>query len=200
MDARQLLDHVVGLLWPVFAEAADRLADPLATLEPLPDLPEPIAGRLLGPVALPQGGALLSLLTEVLGELDQGGPLRWHGWQREPAGDRGIALVLTEGEQRAVLALSPGPVIELTVTAGASIDGSASLDDWELRFSVATGPTWQASWSPGQASVAATGTADVTLTRRTAVSLGMSPGPGVTWSSLTAGLRVTPTEAAVWTP
>jgi hypothetical protein len=198
VDAQQLLDHVLALVWPVLADAADRLADPLATLEPVPDLPEPLAGRLLGPVALPQGGALLSLLRQVVGELDQGGPLRWHGWQGSPDAARGIALVVTEGDQRAVLALSPGPVVELAVVAGTNLGTSTSFADTELRVSVGTGPAWQASWSPGQAAVAATGTATVTLTRSKAVSLGASPGPGVTWSSLSAGLRVTPTNAAFW--
>ncbi len=69
----------------------DDLANPLAGLQPLADAGDPaLQGRLLDPLSPPPAGnALLTLLREIVGDLPDGSPLRWHGWEREPgAGQR----------------------------------------------------------------------------------------------------------------
>jgi hypothetical protein len=181
-------------------DAVDDLTQPLAGLQPVPNLGEPaLQGRLLDPLSPPPpGNALLTLLHEIVGDLPGGSALRWHGWEREPGAARGIALALTNGPARAVLALSPGPFVDLVVTPGANLSHSASSGVWQVTASVSTPSAWQAEWQPGQAGVVAVGTASVSLTRDAVVTLGVPPGPGVSWKRLSVGIKVSPgTPAAV---
>ena len=197
-DPGALLDSVAAQLWAVAQDAVADLTDPLDDLEPLADAGDPaLQGRLLDPLALPTGNALLALLDEVVEDLPDG-PVHWHGWERASGADRGVALVLTIGLDRATLALSPGPVIDLVVTPGAVLGHSAISGVWQVRADVTAPSGWQASWRPGEVPVAASGTATVSLTRADPVLLGPATGPSVSWKSLTASITASPGAPAAF--
>ncbi len=197
-DPGALLESLAGQLWAVAQDAVDDLTAPLAGLQPLPDAGDPaLQGRLLDPLALPTGNALLTLLGEMVDD-QPAGPVHWHGWERQPGAERGIALVLTMGLDRATLALSPGPVIDLVVTPGAVLSHSASSGAWLVGADVTAPTGWQASWRPGDPPVAASGTATVRLTRAAPVQLGPPTGPSVSWTSLTASVTASPGSATAF--
>ena len=197
MQPTDLLSHLSGLLWPAAERMVRTLRDPLAALVEEPGITDPaLQGRLLGALTgLPTTDPLMALLRSVVGDLPDG-PLRWHGWQRQAGAERGVALVLTEGGQRGVLALSPGPVVDVVVTAGADLDFVSPPGDWEVRVRVTTAQLWQATLTQGSPAAAATGTADVRLTRGP-VTVGVPTGPTASATGVTARLHTEPAQPAL---
>jgi len=195
VDPSQLLSNLADMLWPAGDELLSAAGN-LAALTPLADVGPELQDRLLTELpSPPSGGPVASLVGEVLGDL-RAGELRWHGWQTASA-DRGVALVLTQGSSRAVLALEPGPQLQIVVPAASSLRyrKPASLP-WEVQCDVTTTETWQASLGRGLPAAAATGSASLKAVRRTRVQVGDPPGPGASWSELSLRLDVTPSSPA----
>ncbi|CAA9334004.1 MAG: hypothetical protein AVDCRST_MAG34-567 [uncultured Nocardioidaceae bacterium] len=197
MQPTDLLSHLSGLLWPAAQRMVGTLRDPLAPLVEEPGVTDPaLQGRLLGRLTdLPTTDPLMALLRTLVGDLPDG-PLQWHGWQRGAGAERGVALVLTEGDQRGVLALSPGPVVDVVVIAGADLDYVGPPGDWEVRVRVTSAPGWQATLSQGSSAPVPTGTADVRLTRGP-VTVGVPPGPAASCTGLTARFHTEPAQPAL---
>jgi hypothetical protein len=188
----ELLDAVAVLLWRLAGDAVTRLTDPLGLgkLPPDPD-PGPVLGsRLLAAVALPAGGGpLADAVRTVLGDLGPGATIQLHGWQRDPGGARGIALVCGTGASRAVVAVVPGAP-ELDVVCTGKPDFKLENGDWQLELATDLPAVWDASIRPGAAPSVrqqTAGTVTLTLSRTTPVELGH---PGLALSGLAAKLVV----------
>ncbi|MFF0488754.1 DUF6603 domain-containing protein [Nocardia sp. NPDC004068] len=197
MDPKELASRVAGLLWGLADRSAASLGDVLGGLKAVAGETEPaLNGRLLEPLTeLPPRDSLLKLILDLLGDpTDAGAPVRAHGWRRADDVPPGIAFVLTKNGSRAVLAVSPGPVIDLVVTPNATLDHTALGPECDLRVEVSTPTAWTATFTPGGAAVTPTGTATVTIGRkRLALEAG---GPGVTTGRVEASLRVSPAAPA----
>ncbi|WP_067838804.1 DUF6603 domain-containing protein [Nocardia lijiangensis] len=194
MNPRELLDAVSPMLWRLVEDELAPLAPTLNPLQPLAGETEPVLqGRLLDPLpGLPQGGALLDLLHTIVPVLPP--ELRVHGWRRAPGAPHGLALVLTAAGGRAVLAFSPGPAVDVVVTAGTNATVSlTSTPEWDATVTVAAQSVWSATLTKGDpAPPAAAGTASLSVFRKQRLTLGAADGPGASTSRLETRLRVSP--------
>ncbi|MBP0455113.1 hypothetical protein J5Y04_37195 [Kitasatospora sp. RG8] len=200
MDPKTLLENVSGLLWHLADEAVRSLSDPLAGLTRLTGEHPALQDKLLEPLAaLPDRSALLALLRDVFGDVtDAGSPVRAHGWQHDAKSARGLALVLTDGASRAVVAVSPGPndsgpTIDVVVTPGAALQQTVSNGPWEVTAEIRTAQdAWVAAFFPGAAPVPPAGTARITA-RRGPFGIGPADGPHISMDALTVSLAASPT-------
>ncbi|MEV6427737.1 DUF6603 domain-containing protein [Nocardia sp. NPDC051463] len=195
MDPEELLAKVATLLWGLADGAVASLANaldlPVLTGEADPAL----SGKLLEPlVNLPDQHSLLKLVHDLVGNVsDAGSPLRAHGWKRSD-GTRGLAFVLTKNGSRGVLAVSPGPVIDLVVTPNAVLDHSVIGAEWDLTVSVRTDNAWTATFTPGGAAAAPAGTVTVTVGKKS-LTVGAG-GLGISTQRLAATLVASPATPA----
>ncbi|MFE7797450.1 DUF6603 domain-containing protein [Nocardia sp. NPDC057440] len=195
MDPEELLAQVATLLWGL----AEGAVTPLASALDLPVLAgetDPaLSGKLLEPLAnLPDQHSLLKLVHDLVGNIsDAGSPLRAHGWKRSD-GTRGLAFVLTKNGSRGVLAVSPGPVIDLVVTPNAVLDHSVIGAEWDLTVSIRTDNAWTATFTPGAAAAAPAGTVSLTVGKR-ALAVGAG-GLGISTQRVAATLVASPATAA----
>jgi hypothetical protein len=196
MDPRELMTRISVLLWALADSAAEALADPLAGLNELSGETEPaLRGKLLEPLTdLPNENALVRLVSDVLGNVtDEGSPVRAHGWRRE-AGVLGMALVATQGASRAVLAVSPGPVVDLVVTPGATLNMPIQHAPWTARIDIQTEDAWNASFTRGGATVTPVGSAAVTIARADRIVLGVEQGPHLAMEGIAATFTTSPAQ------
>ncbi|WP_052707070.1 DUF6603 domain-containing protein [Streptomyces rubellomurinus] len=200
MDPKTLLQNVSGLLWHLADAAVRSLTDPLAGLNKLTGQPPALQDRLLEPLAaLPDHDALLGLVRDLFGDVtDAGSPVRAHGWQRDAKSARGLALVLTEGAARAVVAATPGPsdsgpTIDVVVTPGADLRPTLGNAPWSVTVEIRTPQdAWVATYFPGATPEPPAGTATLTA-RRGAFGIGPADGPHVSMDALTVTLTASPT-------
>ncbi|MEV0034066.1 DUF6603 domain-containing protein [Nocardia sp. NPDC050793] len=194
MNPRELLDAVAPMLWQLVDDELAPLAPALNPLQPLAGETEPaLQGRLLDPLPeLPQGGALLDLLHAIVPVLPP--ELRVHGWRRAQGAPHGLALVLTHASGRAVLAFSPGKIIDVVVTAGTNAAVSlTSTAEWDATVTVAAQSVWNTTLTKGDpAPPAAVGTASLGVLRKRRLTMGAADGPGATTSRVETRLRVGP--------
>ncbi|WP_051022616.1 DUF6603 domain-containing protein [Nocardia pneumoniae] len=197
MDPKELLARVAGLLWGLADRSAASVADTVDALPELAGETEPaLRGKLLEPLAdLPRRESLLKLAHDLLGNpTDAGAPVRAHGWQRAQGARRGIAFVLAKNGARAVLAVSPGPVVDLVVTPNAALDHTVLGQELDLRLDVRTTGAWTASFAPGATAVAPNGEAHITVGKKQLTA--GSGGPGVSTGRVEAVMEVSTTVAA----
>ncbi|MEU0009359.1 DUF6603 domain-containing protein [Streptomyces sp. NPDC006314] len=191
MDSNTLLKTVSVLFWKLADDAARTLRHPLAGLKALTGEHSALQDRLLEPLtALPDSHALLRLMRDVLGDVtDAGSPVRAHGWERTPGAPRGLALVVTDGASRAVLAVSPGPddtgpTVDVVVTPGVTFSRAHPDGLWSVTAQAQSQDAWTASFSPGGASVTPAGTATITLAHRAQITCGPADGPHISMDAL----------------
>lgn len=195
MDPDELLARLSTLLWDL-ADSAARSLGAALTLAELPGEIDPaLQGRLLEPLtSLPDQHALLRLVRDVIGDpTAAGSPIRAHGWRHAPGSAPGLALVLTEGTSRMVLAASPGPIVDLVVTAGTAVDRQLPHGEWTVRVEVKAQEAWSATFSRGGAAVAPAGSATIRFVREGRLTLGVEDGPHVAVEQrIEVVLRATP--------
>ena len=194
----ELLRHLAERLWALARDAADELAAGAANFLPEPNAPAPLQGRLLTAFAtLPQTNALARLARDILGELPEGGPIRVHGWRRSPEPPIGVALVLTEGDDRAVLAITPSdpPKLDVVVTAGAAISVESGTGPWRARAAVSSDVVWDAELSPNTPAPSPSGTATIAIQRVEPFRIGPPQGPGLSARTISCELRASPGSA-----
>ena len=192
MNPTQLLQQLSTHLWDLVNEAAADLAAGATNFPAEENAPPPLQGRLL--VAfdkLPATNLLAGFAVDVLGQLPEGDRVRLHGWERAPGATKGVALVATEGDSRAALALTPGdpPKIDVVVTAGNAISVAAGEGPWRAKAEISTDVDWDAELSPGAAPPAVTGRAKINLRREQPLTIGPDQGPGVSAQRIDAELR-----------
>ncbi|MEV5492639.1 DUF6603 domain-containing protein [Streptomyces bobili] len=191
MDPNTLLKTVSALFWKLADDAARTLRDPLAGLQALTGEHPALQDRLLEPLAaLPDSHSLFRLLRDALGDVTEAGsPVRAHGWERATGAARGLALVLTDGGSRAVLAVSPGPddtgpTVDVVVTPGVTFSSAHPDGLWSVTAEAQSQDAWTASFSPGGASVTPAGTATITLDHRAQITCGPADGPHISMDAL----------------
>ncbi|MEU2122032.1 DUF6603 domain-containing protein [Nocardia niwae] len=197
MDPKELLARVAGLLWGLADRSAASVANAVNALPELPGETEPaLKGRLLEPLAdLPRQESLLKWAHDLLGNpTDAGAPIRAHGWRRAPGALRGIAFVLAKNGSRAVLAVSPGPVVDLVVTPNAALDHTVLAPEFDLRVKLRTTGAWTASFAPGATAVTPGGEAHIKI-GKTDLTVGAG-GPGVSTGRIEAVMDVSTAVAA----
>ncbi|MFI9503317.1 DUF6603 domain-containing protein [Nocardia sp. NPDC052566] len=197
MDPKELLARVAGLLWGLAERSVASVRNAVEALPELAGETEPaLKGKLLEALTdLPQQESLLKLVHDLLGNpTDAGAPVRAHGWRRDQNAPHGIAFVLAKNGSRAVLAVSPGPVIDLVVTPNAALDHTVVGAEFDLHVDVRTTTAWTASFAPGANSVAPTGEARITIGKKQ-LSVGAG-GSGVSTKRIEATMRVSTTTAA----
>ena len=193
MTPNELLDRVAEQLWQLASSSARELAQQASNFPAEPGAPAPLQERLLlGLDRLPDANLLAGLLRDLLGELPADGPLRLHGWRRAPGADVGVALVASDGEERAVLALTPGdpPTLDVVVTAGTALTIDRAAADWTARATVSSDLVWDVALSSGTPPPAPTGRATITFTHAAATTIGPAEGPGISTRRIAAELRV----------
>lgn len=181
MDPSELLNRIAVLLWGLADSTAAAVADAVTGLPELAGETEPaLVGRLLEPLAaVPDRHELLRLVRDMVGPMsDAGSPLRVHGWRRQAGAPLGLAFVLNKNGSRAVLAISPGPVVDLVVSPNAVLDHTMLNGEWDFRAAARTTQAWTATFTPGAAAVTPAGDGSVTIGKRNlnlgAAGLGMS--------------------------
>jgi hypothetical protein len=187
---RQLSTH----LWKLVGDAAEDLASGATNFPIEENAPPPLRGRLLVAFdVLPATNPLAEFAAGVLGELPAGDRLRLHGWERAPGATKGVALVATEGDSRAALALTPGdpPKIDVVVTAGQAITVATGEGAWKAKAEISTNVDWDAELSPGAAPPAVAGRAQINLLREEPLTIGLPQGPGVSARKIDAELLAT---------
>ncbi|WP_328876359.1 hypothetical protein OHT76_43505 [Streptomyces sp. NBC_00287] len=191
MDPNTLLKTVSALFWKLADDAALALREPLEGLQELTGEHSALQDKLLEPLdALPDSRALLRLLRDVLGDVtDAGSRVRAHGWERATGAARGLALVLTDGGSRAVLAVSPGPddtgpIVDVVVTPGVTFSRAHPDGLWSVTAEAQSQDAWTASFSPGGASVTPAGTATISLDHRAQITCGPADGPHISMDAL----------------
>jgi hypothetical protein len=188
----ELLDRLAAQLWLLASSSARELAQQATGFPAEPNAPAPLQGRLLlGLDRLPDANLLAGLLRDLLGELPADGPLRLHGWRRSPDAAVGIALVAAQGEQRAVLALTPGepPTLDVVVTAGTSMTIDRPAGDWTAGATISSELVWDVALSPGTPPPVPAGRATIRLTRTAPTTIGPPAGPGIAARAIAAELR-----------
>ncbi|WP_406229411.1 DUF6603 domain-containing protein [Nocardia sp. NBC_01009] len=195
MDPEELLAKVATLLWGLADGAVASLANALDLPVLAGETDPALSGKLLEALAnLPDQHSLLKLVHDLVGNLsDAASPLRAHGWKRSD-GTRGLAFVLTKNGSRGVLAVSPGPVIDLVVTPNAVLDHSVVGAEWDLTVSVRTDNAWTATFTPGGAAAAPAGTVAVTVGKK-ALAVGAG-GLGISTQRVAATLAASPATPA----
>ncbi|WP_328399682.1 DUF6603 domain-containing protein [Nocardia sp. NBC_00403] len=196
MDPEELLAKVAELLWGLARGAVTSLADALDLPVLAGETDPALSGKLLEPLAnLPDQHSLLKLVHDLVGNIsDAGSPLRAHGWKRSD-GTRGLAFVLTKNGSRGVLAVSPGPVIDLVVTPNAVLDHSVVGAEWDLTVSVRTENAWTATFTQGGAAAAPAGTVAITVGKKALAVVGPG-GLGISTQRVAATLAASPTTPA----
>lgn len=194
-------------LWQLVRDDLYRLAADAARAL-VPRLPPPaadpaaagtvLAERLQTPVdTLPPGNALVELARGVLGDLPTGSAVRLHGWQRAQGAPRGVALVLTDGAGRAVLAITPTdpPVIDVAVVPATALTVPLGRAPWRATVTVAAPEGWDVAYGPGLAPGPPRGTARVELHHDTPLRSGFGGGPGIGVDAVAATLDASPAGA-----
>lgn len=196
MNPNQLLEQIAALLWKLASESAADLADEAKNFPVEENAPEPLQGRLL--IAfdkLPQSNPLAQFVHGVVGDLPDGDKLRLHGWKRDQQAPVGVALVASEGNARAVLALTPeaSPKLDVVVTAGEKLTVSQSGGKWSATGEVSSGAVWDAVITPDAPPSPPVGEVALEIERGEQLTIGAMPsGPGVSVDAIAARLVVGP--------
>ncbi|WP_067856999.1 DUF6603 domain-containing protein [Nocardia shimofusensis] len=194
MNPRELLDTVAPMLWNLVDDELTSVASAVSALQPLAGETEPaLQDKLLEQLPdLPQGGALLDLLHDIVPVLPP--ELRVHGWRQGQGAPHGLALVVTHPSGRAVLAFTPGPTLDVVVTAGTDVTVSlTSTAEWDATLTVAAQTLWTATVPRGDPAPPANGgTASLDVLRKQRVTMGAAEGPGASAARIETRLRVGP--------
>jgi hypothetical protein len=173
-----------------------QLADLLPTLAP-----DPTAGdsRLLS-VVTPPANPIIEMIREAAGALTDVSTVRIHGWQRSEGADKGLALLLTDptAPQRfAIVAVTPAadgdPIIDVVVKGGGSLEFDADNDPWSVKVTITAPDGWEGAFGPGMGAAPTAPTATVRLARKTPFEVGMTTGPGLRLTDVSATLTSSPT-------
>jgi hypothetical protein len=195
VNSTELLDDLASRLWDLANDAAADLAAKASSFPAEPNAPPPLQGRLL--VAfdeLPDSNLVAKFVRDVLGKLPAGDKVRLHGWERAPGGAKGVALAASEGNGRAVLAVTPGepPKIDVVVTAGSRISAQAGAGPWKATVEVSSDAVWDTELSPTAPPSPPVGTATITARRDEKLTIGQPQGPGVSVEKIAAALVAGP--------
>jgi hypothetical protein len=194
VNPAELLSTLTRQLRALAEDAVANLVPRLPAPAPDPSAAgTPLAGRLLTPVdRLPQGNALVELLRQMVGDLTPDSRVRLHGWQRG-AGQRGVALVVTDPSGRAVLGVTPGPVFEIVVLPSTNLSVNVGVAPWSAVVSIASPNGWDVAVGPGLPPAPPGGTATIALERAGTLRVGMDDGPGLSVTGLAVRVTATPT-------